>query len=85
MSPECDACDGSGLVYRDNPDRPGYLLSEDCDACLGLGVQHITTDPLCVLHVPPNTPEQRRAFDRQRGLPCSACLNLRAAAGGGAR
>lgn len=34
---ECEACDGSGLVYRDSPHRLGYLLAEDCGECLGFG------------------------------------------------
>lgn len=37
MSVECETCDGTGLVYRDNPEHLGYLLAEDCAACLGLG------------------------------------------------
>jgi DnaJ-class molecular chaperone len=33
----CEACEGTGLVYQDNPERPGYLLADECGACQGLG------------------------------------------------
>lgn len=34
---ECGTCDGTGLVYRDSPNAPGYLLAEECPSCEGLG------------------------------------------------
>lgn len=49
-------------------DVPWWWLRDRADE------PHVATDPVCVLHLPPETPEQRREFDRKRGIPCGTCV-----------